>query len=419
MLPPKLGLLSYVADAYLDGRSEDILMQPTSISFDQLHETAEYAAYARGGEKIPEGAQWLFNFIKAQGERNYGKIYVRFPEAVSMRQYLGEPGGPIALDPAAKRLAMQKMAIEVAWRILGATPINATALASAVLLGTRGRALTLRQLHHTLQDSLDYLERKKTPMTNSALRLHSTDGVRAAVDALSGGHPVTRVDGGHEPVWKIEPDRELEAAFYRNSLIHAFLETSIVELALVHAARAAEGERVDAFWAQAMRLRSLLKFDFYFAPSATFRENIAEELTWNQDWESQLDAGPDAVDALLRAKRPLMADAMLRPFFEAYGVVADVLCDAPTDISDKELTSLALGVGSQYAAQGLVRNAESVSALLFATGRQAAADQKLFDPSPDLRERRRAYMSELRGIIADAERIYELSREQFYARERG
>lgn len=38
-----------------------------------------------------------------------------------MRQYLGEPGGPIALDPAAKRLAMQKMAIEVAWRILGAT----------------------------------------------------------------------------------------------------------------------------------------------------------------------------------------------------------------------------------------------------------------------------------------------------------
>ena len=53
MLPPKLGLLSYVADAYLDGRSEDILLQPVSISFDQLHETAEYAAYARGGEKIP------------------------------------------------------------------------------------------------------------------------------------------------------------------------------------------------------------------------------------------------------------------------------------------------------------------------------------------------------------------------------
>ena len=86
MLPPKLGLLAYVADAYLDGRSDDILLQPVSISFDQLHETAEYAAYARGGEKTPEGLSWLYNFIKAQGERNYGKIYVRFPEAVSMRE---------------------------------------------------------------------------------------------------------------------------------------------------------------------------------------------------------------------------------------------------------------------------------------------------------------------------------------------
>ncbi|HET7741696.1 MAG TPA: glycerol-3-phosphate 1-O-acyltransferase, partial [Mycobacterium sp.] len=165
MLPPKLGLLAYVADAYLDGRSDDILLQPVSISFDQLHETAEYAAYARGGEKTPEGLSWMYNFIKAQGDRNYGKIYVRFPEAVSMREYLGEPHGQMATDEAAKRLALQKMAFEVAWRIVQVTPVNATGLVSALLLSTRGVALTLDQLHHTLQDSLDYLERKQTPMT--------------------------------------------------------------------------------------------------------------------------------------------------------------------------------------------------------------------------------------------------------------
>lgn len=67
MLPPKLGLMSYVADAYLDGRSDDILLQGVSICFDQLHEITEYAAYARGAEKTPEGLRWLYNFIKAQG----------------------------------------------------------------------------------------------------------------------------------------------------------------------------------------------------------------------------------------------------------------------------------------------------------------------------------------------------------------
>ncbi|HZQ32309.1 MAG TPA: glycerol-3-phosphate 1-O-acyltransferase [Mycobacterium sp.] len=416
MLPPKLGLLSYVADAYLDGRSEDILLQPVSISFDQLHETAEYAAYARGGEKTPEGLSWLYNFIKAQGERNYGKIYVRFPEAVSMREYLGEPHGPMTTDDAAKRLALQKMAFEVAWRILRATPVNASGLVSALLLTTQGRALTLDQLHHTLQDSLDYLERKQTPMTNSALRLRTHEGVRTAVDALSNGHPVTRVDSGREPVWRIAPEHEHEAAFYRNTLIDAFLETSIVELALAYSARA-DGDRLEAFWSQAMRLRDLLKFEFYFADSTAFREHIAEEMAWHDDWEAHVQAGGAEIDTLLHDKRPLMSHAMLRPFVEAYEIVADVLRDAPAEIGEKELTKLALGVGKQYAAQGRVHSNESVSALLFATARQVLADQGLLEAAPDLAERRQAFLDELRAILRDMDRVEMMSFKQFTERE--
>ena len=146
---------------------------------------------------------------------------------------------------------MQKMAFEVAWRILRATPINATGLVSALLLTTNGVALTLTQVHHTVQDSLDYLERNGTPMTDSALRLRTPEGVRSALDALSGGHPMTRTDSGREPVWRIAPQDEHEAAFYRNTIIHAFLETSIVELSLAYAARV-DGDRFDAFWRQAM-----------------------------------------------------------------------------------------------------------------------------------------------------------------------
>ncbi|MDA2893830.1 glycerol-3-phosphate 1-O-acyltransferase [Mycolicibacterium sp. BiH015] len=417
MLPPKLGLLAYVADAYLDGRSDDILLQPVSISFDQLHETAEYARYARGGEKTPEGLSWLVNYIRAQGERNYGKIYVRFPEAVSMREYLGEPHGPMTTDESAKRLAMQKMAFEVAWRILQVTPVNATALVSALLLSTRGVALTLDQLHHTLQDSLDYLERKQTPMTNSALRLRTPDGVRTAVDALSNGHPVTRVDGGTEPVWYIAPQDELEASFYRNSLIDAFLETSLVELALAYASRA-ESDRLETFWAQVMRLRDLLKFDFYFADSAAFRQHVAEEMSWHPNWESHVEAGGEQIDALLRSKRPAIAGPLLRPFFEAYQIVADVLLDAPAEISEKDLTAKALGLGQQYVAQGRVQSNESVSALLFATARQVAADQKLLEPAADLAERRRAFRNELRGILTDMDKVDAYSRQQFFERER-
>lgn len=333
-----------------------------------------------------------------------------------MREQLGPPDGEIANDPAAKRLALQKMAFEVAWRILRATPINATALVSALLLTTRGLALTLDQLHHTLQDALDYLERKQIPMTNSVLRLRTPEGVRAALDAMSGGHPVTAVDSGRQPVWYIAPQDEHEAAFYRNTTIDAFLETAIVELAMAHAAKA-ESDPVEAFWSQVMRLRDLLKFEFYFADSASFREHIVEEMSWQANCEQQLAEGGEAIYAMLRAKRPIIAGAMLRPFLEAYELVADVLRGTPPDISEKDLTKRALGVGRQYVAQGRIRSNESVSALLFTTARQVVADQKLLEAAPDLEERRTAFLAELRAILADLATVDSIGWIKFDVRE--
>nr|MDT0525305.1 hypothetical protein [Streptomyces sp. DSM 41633] len=149
---------------------------------------------------------------------------------------------------------------------------------------------------------------------------------------------------------------------YRNSLVHAFQETSIVELALAYAARVT-GDPLQAFWDQAMRLRDLLKFDFYFADSAAFRDNVAEELSWYErtpegkaagGWEAKASGGGDHIYQMLRLKRPMLAGAMLRPFFEAYGIVADVLRDAPAEIGERDLTKRALGVGRQYVAQGRV-----------------------------------------------------------------
>ena len=108
---------------------------------------------------------------------------------------------------------------------------------------------------------------------------------------------------------------------------------------------------------------------------------------------------------------------MLRPFFEAYEIVADVLRDAPAEIDEKDLTKRALGVGNQYIAQNRVRSNESVSALLFATARQVVADQNLLVPAADLDERRTAFRDELRGILRDMDKVEQISREQFYARE--
>jgi glycerol-3-phosphate O-acyltransferase len=420
MLPPRLGLLSYAADAYLQGRVDDIMLLPVSITFDQLHEITEYADYARGGQKKPEGFGWLYGFIKAQGARHYGKIYVRFGEPVSLAAFLGPPRGETATDPAARRLALQKTAFEVAWRINQGMPVTATAAITTILLAMRGAALTFGQIRLGLADALDYLESRAVPRTASLRALSAPGPVRATLDALRQGGLVTLYEDGREPVWLIEPDQQLAATFYRNSLVHFMLDTALCELAVLRA-REASADPVEAFWTEIARLRDLLKFEFYFKDRDEHRRQVQAEMDRHDPaWEERLRAGPVEADALLSAMRPLVSHVMVRPFVDAYRLVADVLASDHTLASGgpadgdgaadrEEVVRRALGLGQQYVAQRRLRSSESVSVLLFQTALQLAGNRGLLGPGEDVGARRTAFLAELRDLLRRLDEIENLA----------
>ena len=416
-LPPRLGLLSYAADGYLSGRVDDIVLLPVSITFDQLHEISEYADYAKGGTKKPEGFGWLYGFIKAQGARHYGKVYVRFDEPLLLSSCLGPVGGVVARDPAARRLALQKTAFEVAWRINQGMPVTATALVTTVLLAMQGAGLTFGQIRLGLADGMDYLESRSVPRTASARALTGAGAVRATLDALVAGGVVSFVGEGRDPVWLIGPEHQLAATFYRNSLIHFLLDTALCELAVLRAGESAfdpdEGsapDPVDAFWDEIARLRDLLKFEFYFKERDEHRRQVAAEMARHDpSWEARLRSGPAAADELLAGMRPLVSHVVVRPFVEAYRLVADVLVhDSGPVTADSDVVREALGLGRQYVAQHRLRSSESVSALLFQTALQLARNRGLLE-GDDLAARRAAFLVELRDLIRRLDRIEDLA----------
>ena len=155
------------------------------------------------------GSAGSYGFIKAQGARHYGKIYVRFGEPVSLAPSSARHGGETATDPAARRLALQKTAFEVAWRINQGMPVTATAAITTILLAMQGAALTFGQIRLGLADALDYLESRAVPRTASLRALSAPGPVRATLDALRQGGLVTLCEDGREPVWLIEPDQQV------------------------------------------------------------------------------------------------------------------------------------------------------------------------------------------------------------------
>lgn len=384
--PPRYGLLAYVAEAVARGQAEDAWLVPVAITYDQLREVSAMAAEQAGSPKKTEGLGWLAAYARGQLDR-IGSVYVRFAEPISLRAAL-PPDGPDG-DTDAWRLALRKVAFEVAVRINRVSPVTATALVTLALLGVRDRALTLGQVRAVLEPLRGYLAEWGRPHSRGIL---DTDaGVRRVLGALSQQNVVTIYAGGEEPVYAIERGQHLVAAFYRNSAIHHFLDRAVAELVML--------SPPAARWDEGMRLRDQLKFEFFFPDKTAYRAVLQAEL-------DRLDPGWETVAAgrvVLERSNLLVANRVLRSFLDAQLVVAERLAARPAhqQVAEREFLDECRGVGQQMLLQGRLHGPESLSRELFSSALKLAANLDLLGPSgDDLTRRRQAFAARLHEDVA-------------------
>jgi len=343
--------------------------------------------------------------------RSYGDIHLRFGEPLSLAKTLGPPDER-AGEPDEDSLAVQKLAFEVAVRIDRVTPVTPVSLVTLALLGSGDRAQSVEETRQALGPLLRTVQARGIPTTGE-LDLESPDGVKRTLDDLVGNGVVTCFAEGPEAVYAIGPDQHLAAAYYRNTVIHFFVNAAIAELALLRAEDPTTGDPVQRFWDSAMRLRDLLKFEFFFSEKEIFRAELRQELALHDpDWELRVAGGPPEIRALLRRIRPYTAHLVLRPFLEAYRVVADALerRDTGRPLDEAAFLEECLARGRQYRLQRRVASGESVSRVLFATALRLARNRDLVDPaSADLSARRRAFADEIREALRAVEAVEALA----------
>jgi glycerol-3-phosphate O-acyltransferase len=152
-----------------------------------------------------------------------------------------------------------------------------------------------------------------------------------------------------------------------------------------------------------LRLRDLLKFDFFFARRREFAAELQAELALIDPGIGEVGAevSPDDARRWLERLRPHVAHLVLRPFLDAYWLVAEQLAaaDAAEEFDEQQFLAGCLRVGRQWALQRRLASEESVSAEMFRTALELAKHRGLIasdDPSPG--KRRRAFADELREV---------------------
>jgi glycerol-3-phosphate O-acyltransferase len=393
--PPRYGLLRYVTDAVESVRSERAVLVPVSILFDQLplHEVKLMTAESRGLPKRPENARWLLSYARGLRHR-LGRIYINFGSPVPLYERL------VALraDGLTDRQVVERVALDICHRLNQATPVSATAAVCVAMLGA-DRALTLDEVCATVAPLARYLGARGWPIAGGA-DLTDRATVSQTLHDLVGSGVLTCYSEGPATVWGIGVDQHLIAAVYRNSAIHVLVMRAIAELSLLAMVQT-PGATNHAAWDKALALRDLLKFDFFFAGRDEFADELWDEFAIMTGSGHDRSAPLDSVQAerCLSESALLVAHLVLRPFVDAYRVVAEELVNLNPGrgVDEQLLLKRCLRLGRQWSLQHRITE-ESVSGEMFSTAVKLARHRGLLDPegaADDIAIRRAALVAEL------------------------
>jgi glycerol-3-phosphate O-acyltransferase len=407
--PPVFGILRYITDAVDEIDGPEVYLVPTSIVYDQLHEVEAMTTEAYGAAKRPEDLRFLIRLARQQGER-LGRAYVDFGEPLPLRKRLEE----LRADESGTGTEIERIALDVEHRINRATPVTPIAVVSLALLGA-DRSLSISEVLATVRPLASYIAARNWSVAGAA-DLTNRSTIRWTLHQLVASGVVSVYDAGTEAVWGIEADQHLVAAFYRNTAIHIFVDRAIAETALLAATEdCVDGSVLPATVRdEALSLRELLKFEFLFSARAQFEKDLADEVRLIGPVEDPTKAASAAdVRRLLEHADVLVAHLVLRPFLDAYHIVADRLAALDDESFDEEaFLGECLEVGKQWELQRRIASAESRSMELFKTALRLARHRELVDgfEDRDIAARRRGFADEIATAVRRVNVIAELAR---------
>jgi len=413
-LPPKLGLLSMLVDAWLESREDDAVFVPAHIAYEKIVEANSYTKELGGAAKEKESAAGL---VKATGvlAGRYGKVFVTFDEPVSLREHMARRGisRDVPVDDPRVRAAIAALGHRITWGINQAGVVTAMSLVCATLFGYRKKGLDVERLFVGAKLLLAHVARQPRARLEAGL---DGDGAQALLGGAlakivaDGLVKKTVVDG--RTLCAVAEGAWLILDVHKNHVLHHAAPEAIVATALL-AAGATPGVAVPrAVVAERARgISRALKLEFIFEPGVPFdhlfdaavRDAVAAGFVVVGD-----DDGVLVPDAPMPRTSWRFAASLIQGFVECYAVVADAaprVCGA-AGLDEKaavgrwlEAVKAAVVAGDVHAAEAASKVVvENAVALLVERG-VIVRDGKVLRSVADKDAERQALLRLLRGAV--------------------
>lgn len=393
LMPPRYGILKYVVEAARQRGLDNLQLVPVSIYYDLIPEIESYASEQSGATKRKESIAWFIGYV-AGLRKPLGRIFMDFGKPITVG---GNTQGDNASDDLT--LELRKLAFQSAVNINDVTPLTASGALSFVMMSAGDQALSENEIIHGLENLRQWAEARNIPLT-ADFHDAKKSAIRGVARAMIEVGVLKEHDGGLEPLYGISPGQNFTVSYYRNTVLHFFVTNAIIELALTKAATA-DHNPAAVFSDAILELRDFFKFEFFYQPTSAFIEDVGAELSRHDpDWESAVSSGGQAIDRLLEGMVPLFSYGTVKPYIEAYSIVAEALMrtDPGTEIDEKAFIATCLKLGRDAVLRQRISGEESIAKLLYTNGYNLAKQRGLLDQNDaDVQAKRLKFAREIRG----------------------
>ncbi|KAK0538801.1 hypothetical protein OC835_001329 [Tilletia horrida] len=258
LLPPKIGILKYILEGYLAGRTTDVWVCPVSLQYDGVIESETYVSELLGKPKEQESLLGLLSGSSSVLQLKMGRIDIRFKTPWSLKGFLSEQverraaPPPISLDQSqlpwtsGGNKGKESMELDVkgnekdkvtflkalGYRVLSdinsISVVMPAALVGTVILTLRGRGIGRTELIRRVEWLRDIIIARGYTVADFG-QMSTAEVVDRALGLMK-GLITEQTREVMEPTY--EPEKRFELSFYRNQVLHIFVSESLISVTL-------------------------------------------------------------------------------------------------------------------------------------------------------------------------------------------
>ncbi len=268
LLPPRMGILKSIVQAYDKGAAEDVIFVPTSFTYDSVLEEKSYVDEQAGAAKKDENF-WDLLRLRKYLSRRKGKVYVEFGDPISLKDYSCRAAGADAKERVAQ------LASQITYGINKSAVVTPASLSAMVLLNQTTRAIEEATVGKDVELYLQYL-RMKGCRLSEPLQKYQATSIRESLKNYVRSHLLEEYRDQDQSLYRIVEEKRPLLDYYKNTSIHFFVSLGVVAAVLNSTSETALPlKRVEEDF---LFIRAMFALEFTFSRRQSLQNHLEKVL---------------------------------------------------------------------------------------------------------------------------------------------